>query len=38
MNNKLIAAGLFCDLEKALDFVNHDMLLTKLALWDSRDF
>jgi hypothetical protein len=29
-NHKMIVGGIFCDLTKRFDFVNHKMLLTKL--------
>ena len=36
LNNKLTVGGIFCDLEKAFDPVNHVMLLTKCEFFGFR--
>ena len=35
LNNKIIVRGLFCDLQKAFDCINYDILLSKMKFYST---
>jgi len=37
MNNKLLVGGIFCDMKKVFDCVDHDSLLTKVKFGGIND-
>jgi hypothetical protein len=36
MDNKKLVGGIFCDLQKAFDSVNHEILINKIQLYGIR--
>ena len=36
LNNKIIVSGLFCNLQKAFDCINHDIIIKNGILWYIR--